>query len=266
MNIQESVKLFESYLDLDRHPVGVKFFKDKESYEKFNVPERDRKLTYCNSVNLASKGKNIKIRKEHQACPNGKTAFGFNPVPDPIASGKGRLSKNIYNDLETSKSVSDEMVFLKGEEIYGMAVMPLHSFIEDPDVVLVISNAYNIMRIVHGYSYFHGYSPTFKSVGLQAVCHDITTLPFETDGINITFLCPGTRLVANWAPDELGIGMAWSHWNKVVEGIVQTANPFERDRNKKTIIEKLKENNLDPDVIELNKNYDTGTYSGGKID
>lgn len=266
MNIQESVKLFESYLDLERRPVGIKFFKDEESYQKFEVPERETKVTYCNSVNLASKGESIKIRKAHQGCPNGKTAFGFNPVPEPIASGKGRLSKNIYNNLEISKSVSDEMVFLKGDQIYGMAVMPLENFKENPDVVVIISKAYNIMRVVHGYSYFYGYSPTFKSVGLQAVCHDITTLPYETYGINVTFLCPGTRLVANWHPDELGIGMAWKYWYEVVEGIVQTANPFERNNNKRKIIKKLKKNNFNGDVIELNKNYDTGSYTGGKVE
>lgn len=30
------------------------------------------------------------------------------------------MAKNIYNDLEISKSVSDEMIFLKGDQIYGI--------------------------------------------------------------------------------------------------------------------------------------------------
>lgn len=266
MNIKESVKLFDTYLDMERRPVGILFFKDEESYQKFEIPERTSKVTYCNAVNLASKGENIKIRKAHQGCVNGRTAFGFTPVPPPIASGKGRLSKNIYNDLETSKSVSDEMLFLKEDAIFGMALMPLENFNVEPDVVVIISKAYNIMRIVHGYSYFHAYSPTFKTVGLQAVCHDLTTLPYETDGINITFLCPGTRLMANWHPDEMGIGMSWKYWYEIVEGIIQTTNPFERNNKKREIIKKLKKNNIDSSTIELNKNYDTGTYLGGPLD
>ena len=56
MNIQESVKIIESYLGMDRKPVGIKFFHDEESYQNFEVPERETKVTYCNSVNLASKG------------------------------------------------------------------------------------------------------------------------------------------------------------------------------------------------------------------
>lgn len=265
MNIQESVKIIESYLGMDRKPVGIKFFHDEESYQNFEVPERETKVTYCNSVNLASKGSNIKIRKAHQGCPNGSVAFGFNPAPPKLASGEARLGKNIYNDLETSKSVSDEMIFLK-DKIHGLAVMPLENFKTEPDVVVIIGNAYNVMRVVHGYSYHHGYSPSLKTVGLQAVCHDLTTLPYETGGINITFLCPGTRLVANWHPDELGIGMAWEHWYNVVQGIVETTNPFERNSNKHKIVKRMKKANLDSSTIEMNKNYDTGAYTGGPIE
>lgn len=265
MNIQESVRQIESYLDLDRKPVGIKFFKDKESYDNFYVDENASKVTYCNSVNLASKGNNLKIRKAHQGCPNGSVAFGFNQAPPKLASGEARLSKNIYNDLETSKSVSEEMVFLK-DGIYGMAVMPLENFNVEPDVVVIISNAYNVMRVVHGYSYHNGYSPELRTVGLQAVCHDLTTYPYENGGINITFLCPGTRLVANWDPNELGIGMAWKHWYNVVEGVIQTTNPFERNGNKRRIIKRMKERKIDSGGIELNVNYDTGAYKGGSIE
>ena len=113
MDIQESVKLIDSYLDLNRKVVGVKFFHDEESYENFEVPERESKVTYCNAVNLASKGSNIKVRKVHQGCPNGAVAFGFNQAPPKMASGEARFSKNIYNDVKTSKSVSDDMIFLK---------------------------------------------------------------------------------------------------------------------------------------------------------
>ena len=265
MDIQESVKLIDSYLDLNRKVVGVKFFHDEESYENFEVPERESKVTYCNAVNLASKGSNIKVRKVHQGCPNGAVAFGFNQAPPKMASGEARFSKNIYNDVKTSKSVSDDMIFLK-DKVYGIAIMPLENFKVEPDVVVMIEKAYNIMRVVHGYSYFNGYSPEMKTVGLQAVCHDLTTLPYEHGTINITFLCPGTRLMANWHPDELGIGMAWKHWYNVVQGIMETTNPFERNGNKRKIIKKMKKNYMDDSVIELNKNYDTGTYLGGPID
>ena len=264
MDIKNSVDLIESYLDLDRKPVGIKFFFDKDEFDKFEVPQRDRKVTYCNSVQLASKGNSMKLTKENQGCPNGAMALKMKEIPEPMASGKGRFSKNIYKDVETSKSIGDEMLFLE-EEPAGIVVMPLENYKEDPDVVVVVSEPYNIMRIVQGHGYFNGYTDNLKTVGLQAVCHDLTTYPYNTKDINITFLCPGTRLVADWQANEIGIGIPFEKWNEIVEGVKETTNPFERNKKKEGIEKRLKERGLDSSGIKFNENYDDGSYSGGKI-
>jgi uncharacterized protein (DUF169 family) len=265
MDIKNSIDLIESYLDLDRKPVGIKFFFNKDEFDNFEIPQRDRKVTYCNSVQLASKGNAMKLTKENQGCPNGAMALKMKEVPEPMASGKGRFSKNIYKDVKTSKSISDEMLFLE-EEPAGIAVMPLENYKEDPDVVVVVSNSYNVMRMIQGYGYFNGYTNNLKTTGLQAVCHDLTTYTYNTKDINITLLCPGTRLVADWQVDEIGIGIPFEKWNQVVEGVKETTNPFERNRKKEGIKKRLKERGLDASGIKINENYDDGSYTGGKID
>ena len=265
MNIKDSVNLIESYLDLDRKPVGIKFFFDKDEFDNFEVDQKDRKVTYCNSVQLASRGSSMKLTKENHGCPNGAMALKMKEIPEPMANGKGRFSKNIYKDVETSKSISDEMLFLEKEPA-GIAVMPLENYKEDPDVVVVVGSSYNVMRMIQGHGYFNGYTNNFKTVGLQAVCHDLTTYPYNTKDINITLLCPGTRLVANWQVDEIGIGIPFEQWNEVVEGVKQTTNPFERNNKKEGIKERLEERKLESSEVKLNENYDDGAYSGGKID
>lgn len=265
MNIQESVKNIENYLEMERTPVGVKFFFDKESFLNFDAPIRENKVTYCNSVKLASIGQKMKLTKAHQACPNGAFALNFVDPPEPIKNGKGRFSKNIYKTQEISKSINDEMKFLP-ERPFGYAVMPLKEFHEDPDVVLVISGPYNIMRMIQGHAYFSGYTDNIKTCGLQAVCQDITTYPYVTGDINITMLCPGTRMVASWKPNEMAIGMPFSKWYDTVDGVIQTTNPFARNPLKKEIKEKLKEDGEDDSDVILNQNYDDGSYKGGKVD
>lgn len=265
MDIKTSVDLIQSYLDLERKPVGVKFFFNKDEFDEFEIPQRNHKVTYCNAVQLASKGKSMKFKKENHGCPNGAMALKMKEVPEPIASGKGRLSKNIYNDLEISKSISDEMLFLE-EEPVGIVVMPLENYNINPDVVVVVSKSYNIMRMIQGNGYFNGYTNNLKTVGLQAVCHDLTTYPYNTKDINITFLCPGTRLVADWEMDEIGMGIPFEKWFEVVEGVKETANPFERNNKKLEIEKRLIENRLDATEIIFNQNYDDGSYSGGKVD
>ena len=265
MNIKSSVDLIESHLDLDRKPVGIKFFSDKEDFENFEIPQRDRKVTYCNSVQLASKGHSMKLTKENQACPNGAMALKMAQAPEPIINGKGRFSKNMYKDVETSKSINDDMLFLK-EQPAGIVVMPLENYKENPDVVIVVSNPYNIMRIIQGHGYFNGYTNNLKTVGLQAICHDLTTYPYNSQDINITFLCPGTRLVADWQIGEVGIGIPFDKWNEIVEGVKETTNPFERNAQKEGIKERLNERGLETSKIKINENYDDGSYTGGKID
>lgn len=265
MNYKESVKTIMTYLGLERKPVGVKFFYSEEEYDKCDVPERRNKLAYCNSINLASRGEAMRLRKEHQGCFNGSVALGFNPAPPKMANGEARVGLGIYNDLETSKSVSDTMKFMT-KEPFGLLVAPLDTFEEKPDMILVIDKSYGIMRILQGYGHFHGYSHNLQTVGLQAVCQDLTTYPYNTDDINITFLCPGTRLVANWQPNEIGIGIPPKYWDEIVEGVVKTTNPFERDDRKKDIIDRMSANGMDSSNIQLGKNYDTGGYSGGVVE
>lgn len=265
MDIKNSVELIESYLDLDRKPVGIKLFFDKTEFENFDVPQKDRKVTYCNSVQLASKGKSMKLTKENQACPNGAMALKMKEIPEPMATGKARFNKHIYKDVETSKSISDKMLFLK-EEPAGIAVMPLENFKEAPDVVIVVGNTYNIMRMIQGHGYYNGYTNNLRTVGLQAVCQDLTTYVYNTQDINISLLCPGTRLVADWQANEIGMGVPFAKWYEVVQGVIETTNPFERDKNKKAIEKRLNERGLDASNIKFGENYDNGSYSGGKIE
>ena len=264
MNIKESVDLIESYLDLDRKPVGIKFFFNKEEFLNFEVPQRERKVTYCNSVQLASIGKSMKLSGANQGCPNGAFAMKFIDIPTPIASGKGRYNKGMYKNEEISKSINDDMLFLD-EKLEGMAVMPLENFQEQPDIIIVIGDSYNIMRLIQGHAYHNGYTNNLRTVGLQAVCQDLTTYPYLTQDINISLLCPGTRLVADWKPNEIGIGIPFKKWYEMVDGVIETTNPFERNNNKRAIIERLKAKNLNHDEIKVNTNYDDKTYSGGKI-
>ncbi len=264
MDIKSSVNLLEAYLGLHRKPVGVKFFFDKDEFDNFEVSQRDRKVTYCNSVQLASKGASMKLTKENQSCPNGAMALKMKEVPEPMANGKGRFSKNIYNSIDISKSISDEMLFLK-EEPAGIVVMPLENYTQAPDVVVVVGSSYAVMRMIQGHGYFNGYTDNLRTIGLQAVCQDLTTYPYITQDINISLLCPGTRLVADWEADEIGMGIPFSKWYEVVEGVMETTNPFERDKNKEAIVKRLKDKGLDPSAIIFNQNYDDGSYTGGRI-
>ena len=82
---------------------------------------------------------------------------------------------------------------------------------------------------------------------------------------SILDMFPRTSLDKNWycknAFDSYQLNSM-----QVVEGVKETANPFERNKNKESIEKRLKERGLDVSEIKFNENYDDGSYSGGKID
>ena len=67
---------------------------------------------------------------------------------------------------------------------------------KDPDVVIVVSTPYNIMRLIQGYSYYYGSYKGFKMAGNQAMCAEITACTYVTNEINTSMMCSGTRFLS----------------------------------------------------------------------
>ena len=177
-------------------------------------------------------------------------------------SGIRRKDYKGFSNLSLSRSVSRKTVHCLNVN-YGVAVGPLNKFINNPDIVIIITNSFNIMRILHGYSYNYGNHDGFEAIGLGAICQEVTSIPFELNKINISFLCPGTRLLCQWDEGEIAIGIPFNYLAGVIEGILQTVNPFERDGNKKRIEEKLKKLKISNKYeIKYKNNYDDGGYRG----
>ena len=78
---------------------------------------------------------------------------------------------------------------------------------------------------------------------------------------NISLLCAGTRCVAQWSKQELAIGIPYHYLVQVVNGLRQTVNPMEPDKDKRRIAQKLTAAGLaDTMTIVFGKNYYTGAY------
>lgn len=266
MDIKESSRSIASFLDLQRNPVGIKFLFSKESFDVFPAAASDYKFTYCTGIKMASLGKKVKMHEGHHACSGGASALGFLTPTEDTLSGERRQKIGCYGSIEASKKVTEEMIYCQRKP-YGIGLMPLAEYDDAPDVVLMVVSSYNAMRIIQGYSYHHGFCEGLKTVGLQAVCHDCTSFPFETGHMNMTLFCSGTRMIAHWGRDEIGIGIPWKYWEDIVDGVEKTINPFERDKDKKEIIKRIEKNQIEKDSseIQLGKNYDDGCYIGGRV-
>lgn len=259
----KNINKINDYLELSRDIVGIKFIKTEEEFNKNKGRKLPHMMAYCTMVrNAASKNDGVKAKVENIACYAASQALGLAEVTKTDRDGSKRINFGANKDLEVSKKVSENMVYCD-EKNYGVNIMPLSQFEEDPDIVIIISNGFNMMRISQGYAYHYGHVSTAQFSGMQAMCQECTSYPYMKDDINISMLCAGTRMLCQWEDDEIAVGMPFSKFYNLVDGIENTINPLERNKNKKIIKEKLDKSKNDL-VIKFNENYDDNYY-GKKI-
>ena len=135
---------------------------------------------------------------------------------------------------------------------------PLEAYNEEPDVVLVVTNPYNSMRIIQAYTHVFGFSTAYKMSGNQAICSECTAFPFESNNINVSMLCAGTRFKAKWGDEEMAIGFPFNQFLSIVKGLYATLDLIEPNEKKAEIEKRFGETDKTPPLIQYNKNYYTG--------
>jgi len=235
MALAEKIDQLEIALDLRRKVVGVTFLYDESAYERDPVPPVKNLFSFCMMVKVASSGAAIKAREENFKCPGARRAFGMMKVDDHYSSGGRYFSFGLYQSLDIARKTAGAMALLP-RPVIGVTVQPLKDCVREPDVAIIIADAYNVMRVVQGYTYHFGPAKQIQSCGNQGVCCELTAQPFRTKDINVSLLCSGTRFSCRWEDGELGVGMPFSMLPQVIDGVLKTADPTEPDRRKRSIM------------------------------
>lgn len=260
-------------LELKRHIIGVKFLYTKEEYENADAITLTGYLPYCVMIKSASLGNSIKSTRYEFGCKGSAlslhafdtdTELNADKEPGYFSSGKSYFERlKIYKSIDSARKTAEAITICK-RKLYGIMVKPLEEYQEDADVVIIVTTPYNIMRLVQGYNYEYGTNCNFKMGGNQAICSETTAYPYESDEINVSALCSGTRMLSQWGRDELSMGIPYHKFSAIVNGVYQTINMLERDPDKKRIKENMNRSNQNIINIEYGKNYDTNSYKFGK--
>lgn len=253
--IKNALGKINSALNIERKIVGVKFLFTKEEYDHCNAPIAKAKMAYCVMVKTATRGVCLKADLSLFGCGGGTRALGLEQPTEEFKSGCEYNSFGLYKNLAIAKNVVNNITFCK-HKAYGVLIKPMEEFKDEkPDVAIIITTPYNCMRIVQGYTYKFGTQTNFKLTGNQAVCAECTAYPFETNSINISMFCSGTRYLAGWGQDELGIGLPYDKFIDTCEGVYKTINGTEQNKRKTEIID-----NLNKCGIENPGIYDDDAY------
>lgn len=248
-------------LDLKRQPVGVRFIFDEEDFVKSNSNSKIGTIPYCTAVRNAMGGECLKLNLNNFACMASAYALGLDRAPNEFISGCRNCSIGAYRDLTISRQISKNMVFCE-HKAYGVEIKPLNEFKNiDPNIILLVMNPYSLMRVVQGYSYNNGHLKNLHMGGMNAICQELTSYVHETNSINISLLCSGTRAVSQWDDSELGVGIPYNKMESIIDGILNTLNIMDNNKHKQTILRKLSniEGSYELD-IKLNSNYYRGVY------
>lgn len=221
----ENINKMKSLLGLERDPVSVIFFFTEEDYNEYPVEEITVSMPYCVMVKqAATKSKKIKSRLEHHTCDGGTTALGLEPSTEKIESGQEYFSYNLYSSNAVARRMRAGIKSLhrKSVSTYGIVVLPFLECEMTPDVVILILNANQAMRIVQGYEYFTGKKPAIDLGAMQGICSEVTASPYITGELNVSVLCPSTRMLCKWSDEDMAVGIPYELFEMITEGIEAT--------------------------------------------
>ena len=186
-------------------------------------------------------GSRVYINLMEKQAPN-KQAFQP-PSPEDFTQGRvyackdsgcdnfalfGKTDAGRYKDVATAKNAVSEMMAIQPADtkaVFFYSTQPdMPGLI--PDVVVMSVRPVELTRLIQAYQYNTGKRITASMGGLRVVNSDLIVRPYLTQSINVSTYCLGARLIAQYNGNRLGIGMPYSDFNTIVQGMADSRTGF----------------------------------------
>ena len=192
-------------LNLGNSPVAIKFILKKEDLPE-NIPKIDKKFRHCEMVKKASEGKIFHATSNEQQCKGGSAALGLEKLPKKIKSGEFYYELGRFKSIGSAKRTLDKIPKIDLNS-YGIIYTPLELADFQPDIVVIIANPKQAMKLSQAIVYTLGGRVEADFSGIQSVCADTVAGPFINKRPNISLGCTGSRKFAKISDEELIIGL-----------------------------------------------------------
>jgi len=203
-NEELSSKL-KSTLGLKGSPVAVKLVRTREDIPA-GVPEIGDKVRHCEMVQKARGGDVFYATKEKHACAGGAGALGVAESPPKVLSGEFYFGLGDFASTGAAKRTTGAITRMD-ESYVATLYAPLEKAAFKPDVVVIIGNPRQMMRIAKANVYALGGRNYADFAGIQSICADAVAEPFLTGDLNFTLGCMGSRKNAKIADEEMIVGI-----------------------------------------------------------
>jgi len=192
-------------LNLEFNPVAIRFVLHKKDIPN-DIKRIDEKMRHCEMVQKASKGEAFYSTSEEQTCKGGSSAIGLEDLPENIASGEFYYNLGRFDSIGSAKRTIDAIPKINLHS-YGIVYSPLEKASFVPDIVVMITNPTQAMKISQALIYTLGGRVEVDFSGIQSVCADAVAGPFVNKKPHITLGCSGSRQYANIQDSELIVGL-----------------------------------------------------------
>jgi uncharacterized protein (DUF169 family) len=210
--------------DLDFEPVAVYLVAPGASSKSFDSWKRLERHRYCQMLMRARKGDCVTLAPSETACPAAASAFGFRPLPDNLASGKGLVGFGIVQSPSTGKTMFDGMTRLEAGSVEFIAACPLSLAPGIPDLVVVEGATESLMWLLLAeVNRTGGKRQQGSTAVLQATCVDATVIPMLEQRMNFSLGCYGCREATDLESSEAVLGFPGAQLPEIVTALTQLA-------------------------------------------
>jgi uncharacterized protein (DUF169 family) len=194
-------------LGLETEPVAVFLLRSGTVNPAFDSFGKVAGHRYCRLLMRARHGESLRLEPGELACPAAASAFGFRPLPEGLATGKGLVGFGIVAEPGTGKVMFEGMTRLPPGSLAGIAVCPLGSAPASPDVVVVEGPPEPLMWLaLADLNRAGGQRRRGDTAVLQATCVDATVIPHVEQRLNFSLGCYGCREATDLGVNETVLG------------------------------------------------------------
>ena len=195
---------------------------------------------YCQLLMRARHGESVALAPEELACPAAAAAFGFRPLPEGLATGKGLVGFGIVEDPSTGRTMFEGMPRLGPGRVTLIAAAPLSAARAIPDVVVVEGPPEALMWLaLADLNVAGGERRRGDTAVLQATCVDATLIPYLEQRLNFSLGCYGCREATDLGPTESVLGFPGARLEPLLAALESLADKAVGRSRAKSIFENL---------------------------
>jgi len=218
MSYENEGKELKELLGLKGSPVAVKLAKTPVDVPA-GYAKMAEKTRHCQFVqNARLKGEKGYATADEHMCKGGAGVMGLEPLPDVVATGSQYHKLGNFKTAEGALETVNAMP-KSAEKFYASVYAPLETAGFEPDVVVVVANPKQALRISQAYLHATGGRIAADYSGIQSLCADAVVAVKERGVLNMTLGCNGSRKNSGIADDEVILGVPPKSLPAIVEAL-----------------------------------------------